>query len=668
MSDLINTSHETQIYSKARNKLKYDNLIKQFPNLVIYTTEQEWLISNKNLNVKIKAKCSSDWCDNIIIATGNQMKMKNSKNRCKECNHTITYIDLLNKLSGKIVLTTESEWLVTDRTGNTMIKVQCKMENCDNEILGNIHSITRTKFTNKCKKCTVGITYEELLSRLPNINIFMTEQEWKCTSMTLGEVVRFECTTINCSNEASTSVRNISNHTQQCFICVRKTTYAQLLDKLPNIIVKTTEQEWNASNQNMKETITIQCSMCDNDMLVCLNHLEQHSKKCKKCVSIISYEELINKFPDLTIKTKKIEWIDSNQNCSEIIKFECTNFGCTNEVIMEIVYIYQHHKQCKECVAKKTSIIMSEKNTDINGNKFCLFHTYETELIDKLNIIFKDIFILKKAVDGCKCDVYLKPIDVVKDEWLQIQIKSSKQDSSKKYCFGMNNNSYNDMIIMLHHFGDNKYWLINGDSISNINGIYINNNKTLKNDKYNEYEVQENELVKSLTIFYETKKLFPENTILEQLGPENLIEHKHRIKREKLLQEYLKFELPKTDNMVYDLFVNNFKVQDKSGTNNGKSKHFCFTIKRRNKKWYKKDDNNFYWLYNTKNSMFLVIPEYELLKEGIVKDDSIPNQELKSSFMINFNKYKNHAFANYVFDYDNIDIPKLTNLLKPIST
>ena len=215
------------------------------------------------------------------------------------------------------------------------------------------------------------------------------------------------------------------------------------------------------------------------------------------------------------------------------------------------------------------------------------------------------------------------------------------------------------MVIMLHSFNNNKYWLIDGGLISSTVGLLIR-----KGSKYNQYLTHENDILNSLLQFYKTKPLFDENTILGQLNKTTLVEHNHRQKRENLLEQYFTFEYPKTDGMIYDLKINNYKIQDKSDCKR-KTKEFQFRIKHvSGKKWYEKSDNDYYWLYNTTNSKFLVIPTFELVKLNIIKDNNIKNQELKSSFMINFDNCKEHPLKNYVFDYDNLDIPKLLNLFK----
>ena len=145
----------------------------------------------------------------------------------------------------------------------------------------------------------------------------------------------------------------------------------------------------------------------------------------------------------------------------------------------------------------------------------------------------------------------------------------------------------------------------------------------------------------------------------------NLIENTHREKREKYISKYFNFKYPELDNCVYDLLINNYKVQDKSGrikTKNEKN-YFEFVLKRglNASKWYKKNDNYFYWLYNTKNDYFLVIPESKLIEMNYI-DCNDDNIKLKSSLTINFDNIKDEL-KNYLFNYSNLDIEKLKGII-----
>ncbi len=705
----------------CRYKISYKELIIKLDYLEILTTFEEWNLTNRTATEKIKFKCTSIDCNNEVNTIIGRLQFHSKK--CVLCCWGTKYEDLILKLDYLKVLTTKEEWDLTNKNSKETIKFKCTTIDCSNEL--NVILVQIPKHTKKCIPCSRGITYEDLVIKLKYLKILTTKEEWNLTTKSTEQKIKFECINIDCTNEFTTRIIGLSQHSKKCLSCCHQITYEELTIKLENIIILTTKEEWNLTTKMGEELLKFKCMTndCNNEITSKINTLNLHSKKCVKC-NKLSYSELINKFPDVNFLTTKEEWELTAMNYKEIIKFICININCNNETQTKIRELQGHSKQCvdcmkkisyselktmitdvklltsekewkmtqktkadkikiecinnkcknerittlstlnnitklcMECVYKSSSNIMKSLMTDVNGNTCNPFHIYETELFNKLNSLLSKEFILKKTNDGCKCDMYLKPINNHDNSWLQIQFKTSKQITSEPK-FTLDYNTYNNMIIMLYSFTDNKYWLIDGNLIPSMVGILMR-----KGSKYNKYLTKEEEISKSLHEFYKTKILFDENTILGQLCKTHTIEHNHRQKRENLLKKYFVFAYPPIDNMVYDLQINNYKIQDKSGHPN-KANIFQFKIKRSHDqgKWYDKSDNDFYWLYNTTNSKFLVIPTYELVKYGIVRDDNILNQELKSSFMFNFEDYENHIFGKYVFDYDNLDINKLQNLI-----
>ena len=135
-----------------------------------------------------------------------------------------------------------------------------------------------------------------------------------------------------------------------------------------------------------------------------------------------------------------------------------------------------------------------------------------------------------------------------------------------------------------------------------------------------------------------------------------------RIRRESTCH-FLEFENPKRNQLVYDFIINGKKVQEKVGnvTKNKEGILFCLyknngcRKKPRTFISYTHGDNDFYWLNCPDKNHFYVIPEYELIqrnKIGTGKSESIY-----------FNPSNTDKWAfEYLFDYTNLDIEKLTNM------
>ncbi len=224
----------------------------------------------------------------------------------------------------------------------------------------------------------------------------------------------------------------------------------------------------------------------------------------------------------------------------------------------------------------------------------------------------------------------------------------------------MHNNIYKDMLVILYHLIDNKMWLIKGDVIPSVNSLTIGKKKSI----YDENISDKTNIINKINEQLQSCILFNEKDILGQINHTGKIEHEHRIKREEKLKNNFDIKYPETECMVYDALVNNFKCQDKAGKKNINKNYtsFKFEIKKSaNKQWYKTGDNDFYWLYNTTNSKFLVIPELIMIDNNFVDCDN--NQKLSSTFSINFENCEGHKFEDYIFDYDKLDVDKLKNLL-----
>lgn len=406
--------------------------------------------------------------------------------------------------------------------------------------------------------------------------------------------------------------------------------------------------------------ITIFCS-CENKRITTNGNINK-TDKCKKCSKKINYDKLIELLNNLKVLTTKDEWNNTTMTKIEKIKIKCINDNCNEIRILPIKGINSDTKMCKICSIKKRSDIMNRKTINVNNNTFNPFHKYESDAFEIMQKLLKQNFIVKKTNDGCKCDMYIKPINNVDDKWIQIQLKSSKF-VGRAYSFALHNNKYDNMLVILYHLIDKKMWIIDGNYLPLVNKLTIGKKESI----YDKYVISDKNITQTIFSYFESTKLFSENEILQQLSKMYLVEHKHRVKRENKLKNILNFNYPKEDNMVYDVLINNYKVQDKAGrkkTKNG-NEYFEFVVKKskNNKKWYNKNDNDFYWFYNTDNSMILIIPESELLKHNYIVGNN-KQEKLKSSFCVNFKNIANNKFSNFVFDYHSMDIVKLTELFK----
>jgi len=362
----------------------------------------------------------------------------NKSNFCRKCCYKISYEELLVKLEGLRVLTTKNEWNLTNRINTTKIRIMCTNIECNEEFIAPINTLSfRSK---ECKLCRYKISYEELLIKLEGLNILTTKINWNLTTKTGEEKISFECTTIDCKNEIITKINTINLHSKKCTKCNNKMSYGNLINKFPDINILTTKFQWEKTSMIVKESINFECINinCNNIVITKIRELKDHSKQCVECMKKISYEELTNMITDVKLITSEDDWNLTQKTKADKITIQCKNENCTNDRIVALTKLNNVTKLCMECVYKNTSNKMKLLTTDSNGNTRSPFHIYETELFDKLNVILSTQFILKKTNDGCKCDFYLKPINNISDEWLQVQMKTSKQNTcEQKFTFSL---------------------------------------------------------------------------------------------------------------------------------------------------------------------------------------------------------------------------------------
>ena len=328
--------------------------------------------------------------------------------------------------------------------------------------------------------------------------------------------------------------------------------------------------------------------------------------------------------------------------------------GHNNTVIFKNFKFKNAGVLCKDCKNKKLSETLKEK---ITHNCFV-----------KREIDFTRVFqsFIEKAFDniitneGCESDVIVKPKGIADDKWLRIQIKLTEDicEYDKVYRFSINN-IYKDHIIICHCIQKDVYWLIPGENIS-CNKLSIGQ----YGGKYFEYYTLKEDIQKQLDFYYNNNiRLYSKE---ECLIPKNESSIKEYVYRQKIYNHlpFLNIEKPEYTNMVYDLIINDKKIQEKVMTT--AKTEGCYTTslyKRQGKKGFQNYncyDNDIYWFHIPETSLFFVIPEFELYKMGLL---SLYDNKGKKNFHLYIN-YQDKYWANqYLFNYEQIDISRFLKVL-----
>jgi hypothetical protein len=356
--------------------------------------------------------------------------------------------------------------------------------------------------------------------------------------------------------------------------------------------------------------------------------------KDKKCVLLSSKEEISIK--ERNIKARFI-----------------ASCGHENIVFVNVFISRNTGVICKECLYerdrnKKNQENFTEREIDFTRNfQEFISSSFESELTN----------------EGCKSDLIIKPININEDNWMRIQIKTTKKNYNKSYGFN-NISNYKDNIILCYCISEDIYWLIP------YNELILTNKKInlslSEKSKYYKYCVEKENIVQILNNYYKEVVLYNKKKCMIS---ENICVKKEQLYNKKIYDNlsFLNIEKPEYTNMVYDLIVNNKKIQEKVlnilKNKNGYQSIICKRFGKEKMQNYIYQDNDFYWLHIYETEFFYVIPQYELLYRDIVA--FFETEGRKSIYVhIEDTDYK-HSWANeYLFNYKNINKQKLLKILE----
>jgi len=255
--------------------------------------------------------------------------------------------------------------------------------------------------------------------------------------------------------------------------------------------------------------------------------------------------------------------------------------------------------------------------------------------------------------EGCKTDILVRPINIVEDIWLPVQLKVTSEKNKRygrdRYSFNIGENSYDNMLLLLICSKDATFWLFdsNNEDIRSLQRITIGIKKSKYDNKYVD------NLVDSFNYWY--KKNVYNITFETGNTPQSKtarLEYEYVKLRESIIN-FLEFDHNELDGLVYD-----FKIQEKVCTPFRKT--HVSTI-HKNGGWvhdgtkrkqtyipYCEGDNDYYWFNLQDKNTFYVVPEIELIDRGFI---TTKDNKGKTNITISSNEHWLHC---YKFYYDTI--------------
>jgi hypothetical protein len=318
---------------------------------------------------------------------------------------------------------------------------------------------------------------------------------------------------------------------------------------------------------------------------------------------------------------------------------------------------------CPNCKNKQIGECKKEK---IKNNEVTKIYCIEQEFnfIQQLHKLLSNDFEIKKVFDGCLVDVIYRPKNIIEDNWVGIQIKTTAV-KHLTYSFHINNN-YNNCLLLLYCCEDNTMWLIPENIILNQKKISIG----ITTSKYNIYKINESILIDKLNYFY----IHTTNLSYDKLNtPINIYqqrEQEFRNYRESKIN-FIKFDYHNMEGTVYDFKIGNLKVQEKVCKIYSKENRYQICLcknnglikSKQNQIQYDVGDNDFYWINCDNKCVFFVIPEFVLINKGLIGNINQKNAIFIKISIKNPLHKSTSWLQPYLFDYQNIDKNRLLKVL-----
>ena len=372
---------------------------------------------------------------------------------------------------------------------------------------------------------------------------------------------------------------------------------------------------------------------------------QDNGRKCKGCILLDELLQQYNKWykffkeNNCTVTTSFKEFQElyekSNNLSSKINIKYIASCGHSNNIVLSS-FQQGNGIKCRKCI--RTQIKDTSKNSDGSSKNVKL----EDDGIEFLINELKYDFDIKLTVEGCLADFAIKPVNIIEDHYLQVQLKTTQKPKKDIYSFALHNNKYTDHLLICLCLTDLKIWLFNGNDID-ITGISVS-----KNSKYIQNEIK-GDLIQKIRNFWNILPKVNWNKINTPIADNSKKEQEFRKFREQMCNKII-FNYPMRHCLVWDFKINNKKIQEKVGYLD-KYNGVIFNLRKTNngiqKQPYDQGDNDFYWLNYPDKEHFLIIPEKFVID--------------KKSIYVRLDK-QNQWYSQYIYKYSNIDQEQILNI------
>lgn len=328
--------------------------------------------------------------------------------------------------------------------------------------------------------------------------------------------------------------------------------------------------------------------------------------------------------------------------------------SCKHENVV-FFNVFKHRRSGVVCAKCKRKEIALKQQESLQNNKL-IFLEQELAGINYIKQMLNEDFFIDKAFDGCSADIILKPKVVHGNQWIGIQIKTTKC-ASAGYGFQLGRVEYEDILVLCICVYNWKMWAIPYEHIRGKSKVSIG---LKKSHKYEKYHVDKNDIVEKMQDYYKIMTKFKYEDINK---PKNIYQQREQMYELYRISKinFIEFKRNTMEGLVYDFTIENLRVQEKVG---GQCAHrlgcFIFHLLKNNGpsiSQYDVNDNDFYWLNCDNNKHFFVVPNQILIDHNY-----IGNQ--RKTKVLKVTPIEPSAWLQpYLFDYDNIDKSRILSVL-----
>jgi hypothetical protein len=374
-----------------------------------------------------------------------------------------------------------------------------------------------------------------------------------------------------------------------------------------------------------------------------------------------TYSNLVEKFQKekCQLSETKESFDEKCSEISEISKLKVdfiASCGHPNTVTITNFISKKSGLLCKDCIKIKVKNTLQEYHSDktLIASKN---HIQESDVYNLLKTILIKDFEVCKTNEGCRADFIIKPLNAFDDKWLLVQLKTTTKLCHSLYTFHLNDNKYDNHIIVCYCIEDQLLWLIPHDKIKHLKSIL----NIGKNSVYDIYKTDFNNIDQILLNHYNTTTLFNQSTCMIPRSINQQIEVKYKTLRENNIK-FLTYIYPEIEQCCYDFMVNTYKIQEKVASKRLDRSGFTVMLHRSAGKVngkrtycaYSPGMNDFYWIHIPDSDIFYILPEHELITQGFIRENTINKSRAHIGLSLTIN-HTNSWYCKYQFNYKSLD-------------